>query len=324
MKLKGFLSIAIVIVMVLALAGCGGNSSAADYPKQTIKVYVPYAPGGGSDTLARAMIQAIDIPVDMVAVNMEGANGLVGTMEAFNANADGYSILVQSAQDLMGFSMSGATDISLYEEMETICYLVGDFNFVVTNKESGWKTIEDMVEYAKAHPGDVKWSCSGGQGIDFAETNLVLEGLGIKDVVTVVPYDSGSSGNVALLGNHVQMSTNTTTEIAGSIEAGDVIPLLAIAKERLEWAPDVPTTLEKGVDYSSYSPRGFYAPPGTPAEIVKYLQDAMEKVLANDEFVERMTSFGLITNFVPGEQAFKDMKAQESFLKPFFENMEDE
>ncbi|MDR2132210.1 MAG: tripartite tricarboxylate transporter substrate binding protein [Clostridiales Family XIII bacterium] len=337
-------SIAIVLTLIMALAtisGCAGgsgsnsgaesagNSSAdgsvsadganADYPANVIQVIVPYSPGGGSDTLARAAIAASDLP--MVAINIEGASGLVGTMQAYESKPDGYTIVVQTTHDLMGFTVSGNTDVRMFEDMPAICELVTDYNAISTNKKTGWTTIEDMVEYVKAHPGEVNWGVTGAQGMDFATTTMHLQDLGIADAVNIVPYEGGSEGMTALLGNHVQVSTLTIGEQAGGIASGDIVPLLISSPDRVEAYPDVPTTKETGLRWYGKANRGFFAPPGTPEDILKILQDNFEKVSRDETFKQAMIDYGFTPIFDIGANVDAYMTEAEPMLADVYERL---
>jgi tripartite-type tricarboxylate transporter receptor subunit TctC len=289
-----------------------------DYPSKTITVIVPYAAGGGCDATARNMINAMDVPVDMVAVNVEGASGFIGTMQCYEAEPDGYTILSQSAHDVMGYSLSGTTEISLMDELIPICNLVAGYNSVATNPKNNWSKLEDVVEYAQAHPGEIKWACIGSAGLDYATTKIIVDGLGIGDLVTIVPYNSGADVVTALLGEHVQMATSTLSDFAGSYASGDALPLCFVAQNRLEAFPDVPTTGDYGINYTLNAPRGFYLPPNTPEPIVKYLQEKMLEVSKNPEFIEAMAKYGLAPEFRPTEEAYAMMQSEIPILEPVF------
>lgn len=324
--MKRTFSLLLALACVMAfLTGCdnsNSNSGEADYPKDTVQIIVPYGAGGGSDTLARALISSIDFPTSMVAVNVDGADGLVGAMQVYNSNADGYTILTHNTTDLLSFSLSGTTDIELYKELVNICDLVSDYNVIATNKQSGWKTIDEMVDYAKAHPGEIKWSCTGAQNIDYATTLLIIEALGLTDYVTIVPYDGGSESCVALMGDHVQMTTNTSGDLSGSIASGDVVPLLVVNDTRIQALPDVECTVEHEIDITFGMPRGFYAPAGTPQEIIDYIAAAMKKVSEDPKFIETMQGLGLEVSYKTGEEAAARAEEWAAAFKPVFESMQ--
>ena len=123
--------------MLALLAGCGSKSTddkapaanggetasteKADYPTSPITVIIPYSPGGGSDILTRKIMEYIELPNNqkLVAVNVEGASGFTGAMQAFNSKNDGYTILAHNPMDVVSYSLSGTTDVELWDELET-------------------------------------------------------------------------------------------------------------------------------------------------------------------------------------------------------------
>lgn len=337
MKFKKIVSLLVVFALALSLAACGGAASsspapagssapaapapASDYPKDNIQIIVPYGAGGGSDTLARSVLNFIDLPVSMVAVNVEGADGMVGAMQLLNTTPDGYTIMTHNTTDVLSYTLAGTTDVELYKELVNICDLVSDYNVIATNKDSGWTSIDDVVAYAKANPGAIKWSCTGAQNIDYATTYLIIEALGLSDCVTIVPYDGGSESQVALLGNHVQMTTNTSSDLAGGIASGDIVPLLVVNDERIQALPDVPTTVENDLDITFGMPRGFYAPKDTPQEVVDYLANAMKAVCEREDFVEAMAGLGLEVSYKTGAEARARAEEWAEAFIPVFEQM---
>ena len=92
-------------------------------------------------------MEYIELPNNqkLVAVNVEGASGFTGAMQAFNSKNDGYTILAHNPMDVVSYSLSGTTDVELWDELETVCGIVDDFNVLVTNPQSGWTTLEEAL-----------------------------------------------------------------------------------------------------------------------------------------------------------------------------------
>lgn len=154
-------------------------------------------------------------------MNVEGASGFTGAMQAFNSKNDGYTILAHNPMDVVSYSLSGTTDVELWDELETVCGIVDDFNVLVTNPQSGWTTLEEALEYIKANPGTVKVGNTGSNNCNMADCLRTLDALGIRDDVVVVPYDGGAENKTALMGNHVQLSVNSCADIQSAITSGD-------------------------------------------------------------------------------------------------------
>lgn len=324
MKLKNILKAGICIFSAaVLLAGCQSGEKKDDYPTKPVNVIVPFAPGGGSDVLTRSMMEYLKLPnnQNFVAVNVDGAAGYIGCQQAYNSANDGYTLLAHNPMDVVSYTLGGTTDVELYKDLELVCGIADDFNILVTNKQSGWKTLDDVVEYVKAHPGEVKVGNTGSMNCNMADCLRVLDALGIKDDVTVVPYNSGADNKVANMGNHVQLSVNTGADVQASVEAGDEIPLLVISDRRSKSLPDVPCTKELGYDVVTTKPRGLYAPKGTSADKIKVISDAVAEVCANEDFQKKVLSLGLEVHYVSGEELQKKIDGWVEEIKPVFEDM---
>ena len=132
--MKKFFGLLLAAVMTFSLVACGAqnvpsDNTSADYPSGPITCIVPYAAGGGSDVLTRTIMKYISLPnnVNMVAVNVEGASGYTGCLQAAKSDPDGYTILAHNPMDVVGFTLSGSTTEELYKEMELICCVVNDY-----------------------------------------------------------------------------------------------------------------------------------------------------------------------------------------------------
>jgi tripartite-type tricarboxylate transporter receptor subunit TctC len=335
---KILMTVLSLVLSVGVLAGCSSSSNSnnanetsettstdvSSYPEGPITVIIPYSPGGGSDILTRTIMKYIQLPNDekLVAVNVEGASGFTGAMQAFNTKNDGYTILAHNPMDVVSYSLSGTTDIELWSEFENVCGIVDDFNVVVTNPQSGWKTIDEAVEYIKAHPGEVKVGNTGNNNGNMADCLRTLDALGIKDDVTVVPYDGGSENKTALMGNHIQLSVNSCADIQTAITSGDHVALLTIGDRRAEFLPDTPCTAELKYDVVTTKPRGWYAPKGMDSAQIAVLQEAIKEVCENEEFQKEILSLGLEVNYVPGDELKEKISTWVTDLKPVFEEMQ--
>lgn len=346
---KKIMAIMLCAVMVIGfMAGCGSKEKeepapvedeieektesekeaavtvdAGDYPNKPITVIIPFSPGGGSDILTRKIMEYIELPNDqkLVAVNVDGAAGFTGCMQAYNSKNDGYTILAHNQIGVASYSMNGTTDIPLYSELTNICGVVDDFNVLVTNKETGWTTLEDVVEYVHAHPGEVKVGNTGSTNANMVDCKGVLEALGIEEEVTVVPYSGGADNKTACMGNHVQLSVNSCADIQTAILSGDHIPLLVISDRRAKTLPDTPCTEELGMRITSTKPRGFYGPAGMDPAQVAVLQEAIQKVCEIPEFQEDVAALGLEVNYVPGDEMLEKVSAWVEEFTPVFEEM---
>ena len=324
MKLKNIVMGCLTMALAAtAIIGCSSAKGDENYPTKPVNVIVPFAPGGGSDVLTRSMMDYLKLPnnQNFVVVNVDGAGGYIGAQQAYNSENDGYTLLAHNPMDVVSYTLGGTTDMELYKELELICGIADDFNFLTTNKSTGWTTLDEVVEYVKAHPGEVKVGNTGSMNCNMADALRVLDALGIADDVTIVPYNSGSDNKVANMGNHIQLSINTGADIQSSVESGDEIPLLVISDRRSQSLPDVPCTEELGIDVVTTKPRGLYAPKGTSEEKMAVIRNAVEEVCKNEEFQQRVLSLGLEVNYVPGDELQEKIDGWVEDYRPIFEDM---
>jgi tripartite-type tricarboxylate transporter receptor subunit TctC len=265
-----------VAVLSIVFAACG-SSSAADFPKHDITFIVPYAPGGGSDAQARRLQPGLQkaLGVNVRIVYKTGGGGAVGFLALHSAKPDGYTIanvvvpniiLASQGKDV-GFSPTEFSYIAMTETAP---------GALVVPKNSKFKTLKDFVTYAKANPGKLTVAGTGNNGRTAVAE--IVHTLGIK--VTYVPVSKGVGQIVPYLeGNHVDAAEFAASHV---LEHADVLRALGIAGSAPSPAmPNVPTFESLGhKGFVSATSWGVMAPPKTPPEIVKVLNDAVEKAVS--------------------------------------------
>ena len=313
----------LVLVATAVFAAGGRQGEAANYPVKPVQIIVPFGPGGGTDVLVRTFMKHIDLGGQpMVAVNIEGASGFVGTMDAANRPGDGYTILAAAAHDVLSYTFTGQTSRPLYEELIPVCVIASDYDMVSTNKQSGFKNVQEMVAYAKANPGQLRWGTTGTKTANAVNSIWMAENLGIADLVTFVPYDGGATAKPALLGNHVQVLTGSSGDIRPLVDSGDAVPLMVINDSRVRVMPDTPTTKESGCEATIFVARVIWAPKGTSPEIVSYLEAAFKKVSENAEYKAAVESQGIDVRFIDTATTQALIKEWRAQLEPRFARLQ--
>ncbi len=311
------------LVALTMLAAGVSQAKAANYPVKPVQIVVPFGPGGGTDVLVRTFMKFIDIGGQpMVAVNIDGASGFVGTMDAANRPGDGYTILVAAAHDVLSYTFTGQTSRLLYEELTPVCVLASDYDMVSTNKQSGFTTVQEMVAYAKANPGQLRWGTTGSKTANAVNSIWMAEDLGIADLITFVPYDGGATAKPALLGNHVQVLTGSSGDIRPLVESGDAVPLMVINDSRVRVMPDTPTTMESGCDATIFVARVVWVPKGTSPEIIAHLEKAFKEVSENPEFRAAIESQGIDVRFIDSATTQGLIQEWRAQLEPRFARLD--
>ena len=283
--------IGICALLLCTFCGSAFAAGADKFPQRSIKVIVPFAAGGGGDLSARALLKFVDFGQPAVVVNIPGAGSVIGTMEAFNSPADGYTLLSNTPAGMIIGKINELYEPDVAREMIPLVVMGVDNPVFCVGKDSPLKTAQAFFDYARTNPGKLRLGANG-------MTTMYTSALIIQDVagieVNYVSFDSGTKSRAALLGGHVETLLAPIGENRSLIEAGDIVPLFVLSEERSPFLPDVPTMIELGYDaIGCLGTRGFWAPAGTPEEIVQKLEAALVKGMQNPEFKKVYLDMGI-------------------------------
>ncbi len=320
MKNKNLLFAIIVLTVVLITSIA---VSAQDYPnpRQTIEIIVPYAAGGGSDTLTRVSMKYLDVPSPIAVINISGAASAIGTMEAYNSVADGYRLLCHNAENLVDGYLVGTMPAPVFEDLEPLACVVDDPYVIVAPKDSKFKTWDEFVAYAKENPGIMSYAGGGVGGLLHLNSIKIFQDVGIE--VNIVPTQGGAQTRTAVAGSHVDAGILNVSEAKDMIEAGDFIPLLVSSQERSKYLPDVPSAGDIGSSVNYRIHRGFFAPPGTPQEVVDYWEAQLKSINENPEFVKEIEeTFNFSTSFLSAQETKEMLNEMYPTWKAFMEEVE--
>ncbi|KAF1021959.1 MAG: hypothetical protein GAK30_01461 [Paracidovorax wautersii] len=278
---------------VAALAPTTASAQAA-YPGKPITLIVPFSAGGTTDILARVMGQYLgtELGQPVVVDNRAGAGGNIGAQAASRAPADGYTLF-------MGTVGTHAINASLYSKLPYDP--VKDFvplsrvamvpNLLVANPQQPFKTVPQLITYAKAHPGAVTFGSSG------SGSSIHLSGELFKSLAKVdmqhVPYRGSAPAVADLLGNQIAVMFDNMPSAIAHVRAGKLVPLAVTSAKRSPELPDVPTIAEAGVPgYEATSWFGLYTTAGTPPAVVTRLNAAIVKGLNDPAVVKKFAEQG--------------------------------
>ena len=319
--MKKLLALLLCVIMVAGMmAACEtvGEAPAAegekklDYPKKTVEIIIPYAAGGGTDVMVRAL--CAELPFTTMVTNIAGASASIGTMEALHRDPDGYTILAHLPESMSCYVMNGTYTEPVDDLFVPICAPVIDPMCMVIGSNNGkFANLEELVAYATEHPGEVKWCATGTKSQNHMISAQTWTALGID--VTYVPFDSGSKSRAALLGGNADIFVTQISEVAAYVQSGDMIPIMTYDANRSSILPDTPTAEELGYEgLISVSHRGFLAVPGTPQEIIDFFADAVKTVCDNPEFQQKMRDLG----YDPVYSGTEEIKEYQANIKASF------
>ncbi len=276
--MKKLLVLALVLVCVLPVFANGTQETAtATYPSRNVRVIIPWSVGGMTDVLTRPIASNLEkqFGVSFVVENKPGGGGVVGSLEIEKSNNDGYVIGTTSMSTISAKYVSPVyPDI---HNVELISQVITIPATVAVNANSPFKTLQDLIDYAKANPGKLT-NANSGTGASAHIYAAYFEAMaGIK--VNHIPYPGYAEAVTALLGGHVDMTNIPLPDLSAHVDSG-ALRLLAIASaERHPSYPDVPTLKELGIDAVMGNYSGFVAPKGTDPAKIKIIDDAIAKAM---------------------------------------------
>lgn len=310
-----------ILVAALAVTGiaCAPAAAQSDYPEKPIKLVIPYRAGGGSDSLARMIESAIKkydlMPEPLVVVNVDGAGGAVGARRVKDAEPDGYTFL-QMHNEIFALGAIGRLGFQPLDAFEPVAQTTEACLYLAVPANSDFKTFDDIVAYAKDHPGKLKLADIVG-GISHFTAVSIMNKYGID--FGVVQTGGTSARFASLKGGHTDMAFMSPgwiqrggDELRGVLWMGDTQP---------EGAKDMPTAKSLGIDAVGCLKRRFWAPAGTPQDRVDYFADVLRKVMETPELKAYHEKQMSQIRFEAGDELLKDIEAEKAQFDQAAENV---
>ena len=281
------------LIAVLLLAGAAAPGWAQGYPTKPVRILVGYAPGGGTDIMARAIgVKLTDtLKQQFVIENRPGANANIAAKLAADAPADGYTILFMSVAHIMSKPVYKNLGYDIERDFVPITVVTNVPNVLCLHPSLPVKNVKELIALAKAKPGTLTYATSGvGSPEHFAgEMFKMMTGTDMLPI----PYKGGAPLAVDLVGGQVMLAFNTAPPIMPHIQSGRVRAIAVTMDKRVGALPNVPTIAESGVPgYQMSTWYGAVIQAKTPREIVVKLNQEMIKVLALPDIKERMAGLG--------------------------------
>jgi len=280
-------------IAVLLLAGAAAPGWAQGYPNKPVRILVGYAPGGGTDIMARAIgVKLTDtLKQQFVIENRPGANANIAAKLAADAPADGYTILFMSVAHIMSKPVYKNLGYDIERDFVPITVVTNVPNVLCLHPSLPVKNVKELIALAKAKPGTLTYATSGvGSPEHFAgEMFKMMTGTDMLPI----PYKGGAPLAVDLVGGQVMLAFNTAPPIMPHIQSGRVRAIAVTMDKRVGALPNVPTIAESGVPgYQMSTWYGAVIQAKTPREIVVKLNQEMIKALALPDIKERMAGLG--------------------------------
>lgn len=310
-----FLTLGLAVLLCLGVAG----QAQAKYPDKPIELMVIFSAGGPTDTEMRILSKYAEkiLGQNIAIVNVPGAGGIVGWNTMSQRPKDGYFLTCINMPHILTFPLVQNTKFN-YKSFEPLVVCSADPTVWAVRADSPFKTLQDVLDYAKKNPGKMT---VGTAGLYLAHHLAVLQVEKEKGVkLTTIPFKGSAKSMAALLGNKIMLLSDT---LSSMLRLGDKVRVLAVgADQRVSLAPDLPTFKELGV--SSYIPssdRGVAAPAGVDPEALKVLVPAFQKAAHLPEYQAEMKKAGYVLNIMTPEQAEQAFVTRTEKLKALLESL---
>jgi tripartite-type tricarboxylate transporter receptor subunit TctC len=272
----------LVLALLLPLLLLPALSPAQEYPAKSVRIVVPFAPGGTSDFVARIFAQALskDLKQQFVIDNRGGAGGTIGADLAAKAPADGYTLLLYNIAMAFGPALYSPLAYDPVNDFAPISSLASAPSALLVNPSLPAKNLKEFLSIARARPGELNYATAGVGSSGHLAVELLASLAKVK--FTHVAYKGGGPAMAATVGGETAFLIETAGPMVAQIKAGRLRALGVTSATRVSLLPDVPTFAEQGVkgyDYTTWY--ALWAPAKTPPAIVNRINQAVHKV-SND------------------------------------------
>jgi tripartite-type tricarboxylate transporter receptor subunit TctC len=282
---------------VLALAvACMAMAAGAQYPDRPIRLIVPFAAGGVTDTSGRVVAEALSrrLGQSIVVENKPGASGNIGGQMVVTSPPDGYTLLLGFDGSIVigphvfaNFPFDVTTDLAPVGK-------IGDATLIlVAHPSFPPRTLRELIDYSKKQPNGVSYGTSGVGGTPHVAGELLKQRTGAN--LTHIPYKGGGQAMTDALGGNVPLVYTAVAGALPHLKAGRLVAIAVSSSTRAPSLPDVPTFMEAGVpDFESSSWVSILAPAKTPRAVIEKLNRELNAVLTTPEIVEKLATLGIV------------------------------
>jgi tripartite-type tricarboxylate transporter receptor subunit TctC len=277
----------------LTLALAAVSAAAQEYPNKSVRIIVPFAPGGSADVFGRFLAQRLQESLGQTFVidNRPGAGSLIGTDAVAKSAPDGYTLLLMSNTHTVNESLIPNRPFVLMRDFVAVAPINYSDLVLVAKAGLPQSTLPELIKAAKAKPGSLSYA-SSGPGTPYHMAGELFKAMAGLSIVHI-PYRGSAGARSDLLGGQIDMMFDAIPTMSEHIKAGKVKALATTGKARSAVLPDVPTMTEAGVPgYEATIWLGLMAPKGTPPAVVAKLNAEIGKITANAEVRRAWTAQG--------------------------------
>jgi len=282
---------ALFLIAAVALAPA---ALAQAWPAKTVRVVVPYPPGGGADTVSRILFPHVSeaLGQPFVIENRGGGGGTIGPAIVAKAPADGYTVLYDATAHSINPALVASLPYDTKKDFSPVFLAALVPNLLVVHPPVPPKTVAEVIAYAKANPG-LDWASSGNGTVQHLALELFRVSTGTK--LNHVPYKGGALALNDLVGGHVKFFFSNASSSTSFVKAGTVRAIAHTGRGRLAAFPDLPAVAETLPGYEAYEWNGVFVPAGVAPEIIARLNAALNKAIQEPKAAERLRALSVET-----------------------------
>lgn len=297
-----------LVVGVSALVAAVAPAPAA-YPEKPITLIVPWPAGGVSDQLMRIVATPLakELGQPVVVLNHPGATGLLGTHELERAQPDGYTIgNFAASQILTQYTSKNPNSV---KRIVPITNLISGVGAVTVRASAPWRSLQAYVEAASAQPRKIRVANSGTGGV--SHIHGLMFDRATHTVRTHIPFKGNAPALTAVAGGHVEATMISAVDVMPMVQGGQLRMLAIGGDRRHPLFPDVPTFREQGVELDPRNWQGLVAPSGTPAEVIRRLEAASQRVLMDPATSKLLGDRGYTVDFMSAADFARFLEEQD-------------
>ena len=283
---------ALVSIGAAVLPGSGWAQDAA-YPSRPIRLIVPFAAGGGTDTLSRIFAQVLSeqLKGTVVVENVGGAGGSIGTGQAAKAIADGYTLISATPSITINPHIQKNVPYNVLRDFAAVVQITTSPAVLIVNKKVPVKSVGDLIALARARPGELTYGSAGTGSFNFLAAELFKTMAGVD--IAHIPYRGTGLALIDLIAGRIEVQFENAPAVLGQIRNGELKAIAVGTPKRSAILPELPTIAESVSGYESSSWLGLLAPAGTPQPVIERLNAAINKGLEDEAIRERLAALGV-------------------------------
>ncbi len=292
------------IGVILIVAGLSWSVSAQDYPQQTIRMVVPFGPGGGADIIGRILADAMQekLGKPVIVENKPGAGGIIGNDIVAKAAPDGYTIGIMTAGQIIAATTRKSMPYDTTTAFAPITQVATASLLIATRPDFPANNVKELVALAKSNPGKLIFASPGFAATQHFAGEMFKQMAGID--LLHVPFKTTPEAINAVLGKQADVIFDTVSALIGHIEGGQLKALAVTGKDRFPAVPSVPPAADSGVlpGYDVTTWYGVFAPKQTPTAVVAKLNRVINDVMEQEQVKKHLIAVGVLVRGSTPEQ----------------------